>query len=286
MPTIDLDKLKTRGDRATVQSARTEDVRAALVAYFANVETEFIDFDKIQSMGRFIATTGHDTIDTAAVGWLGERVTPARLDVVSAFLSGLWSALSPGQSLDHDSIATLARLKEQAQTDRKEPDAEYSFALAMGTLLNNGQTTRAGLDTALRSLRDVMTRGTGDPELDKSLATWAPLRIDAASALTGGDVHSTEFRPYACEEGTRRYFVIERSGTHSEAIRVGAPVLEARVLSVDYEIVDSSVGENAARRLIFDKILVGLLNDVYRDQVAEIHYKNGRTGKVTSSPYG
>lgn len=94
-----------------------------------------------------------------AVEWLAANVCTTRLDIVCAFLVGLWT---PDAGLDPPSLDVVLRLASLRPAERTTPDADYSYAVALARVL---ESRGAQIETAViasQQLEFAAIRGTGD----------------------------------------------------------------------------------------------------------------------------
>ena len=87
-----------------------------------------IDFDRLMSSGILLARANKEPLDETALEWFFERPTTKRLDIVSAFLNGLWKRGYRRKPVDADRITTLIQARNRVDANA---DAEYSFVQAL-----------------------------------------------------------------------------------------------------------------------------------------------------------
>ncbi|MFZ5895133.1 MAG: hypothetical protein ACOY0T_29000 [Myxococcota bacterium] len=93
------------------------------------------------------------------------------------------------------------------------------------------------------------------------------------------------FRAYRIAEGADEHFVIERTGSHSETLRVSELKLSQRTLSVPFLIKDIALGDEAAQVLIKEVLLKGMLNERFAGNVDQIVFTDTEIGATETASW-
>jgi hypothetical protein len=91
------------------------------------------------------------------------------------------------------------------------------------------------------------------------------------------------FRAYRVAEADDEHFVIQRTGSHTEAVRVSELKLSQRTLTVPFLIEDAALGDEAAQVLIKSVLLKGLLNERFAGEVDEVVFTDTEIGLTVTS---
>jgi hypothetical protein len=81
------------------------------------VEAGPVNFDRIMGAGRKFALAGQQNKDELAVSWLASNPNPRRLDIVSAFLSGIWSNTASEHSVNPKVLEDFIELRKRMSLD-------------------------------------------------------------------------------------------------------------------------------------------------------------------------
>jgi hypothetical protein len=159
------------GDLKHLQRLSPDEVRAYLHATFAKAEAGFVDFDRLMSTGLSLVQAGHEDADRAALDWLRARPGAKRLDIVAAFLTGLWDRASRRAPVPADRIDTLIRAHQGYNV---HADAEYSFIQALCQVVES-DLDRPTRERVAKLLQAIDLRAWSD-----ALRHTAETRIDRA----------------------------------------------------------------------------------------------------------
>jgi hypothetical protein len=183
MAEVNIWEVRQNGDRDAIKNASSEEIAAAVVSLCDRCEAlRAIDFDRLMSIGIWLASGGHESADEIVIRWLANKTTAHRLDIAAALLTGLWLRSTRKSAVPATLVDKLADLKASVPTLTSSPEAEYGYAGAMSQILRDERATGAEIETAARAIEAVMATGTGDPILDNQLASHAPLEIARARA--------------------------------------------------------------------------------------------------------
>lgn len=90
---------------------------------------------------------------------------------------------------------------------------------------------------------------------------------------------------FQVDDGDTRYFTIERRSGSVEVLRVLHCAVQKKRLVVHYRILDHRLDDDITHDLIFQVLLLGLLNDRFRGSADKIDYINVETKVEVSTPY-
>jgi hypothetical protein len=83
MPRPDIWKAREEGNRSVLDTASLEEVAAAMFSLCDWCDSPpFVDFDKLMSIGMWVAHAGHESADETVVEWFAVNPTAHRLDIV------------------------------------------------------------------------------------------------------------------------------------------------------------------------------------------------------------
>jgi hypothetical protein len=119
------------------------------------------DFDRFLGIGISLAKAGREDAGPAALRWLAARVAAKRLDIVAAFLTGLWNRPYRSKPVGVAEVEALVQARRKlAAVDQ---DTEYSYAQALCRVLESDapDPARAIARAALQSVSQQKF----DPEL-------------------------------------------------------------------------------------------------------------------------
>jgi hypothetical protein len=295
---LDLTSVYSKRDRARLTAATPAEVEASLLALCDQAETvdpdaprpgEF-DSEALYKLGSFLASCGQGSVDGTLLDWAAARRTVNAWAVACEVLRGLWGPRPDAKPLVATPVARLievANLVERATATTPNPQVKGALWYTLGAVLGAPSATIDAIELAAGAIRQLLSGGTGDPTLDKNLSIHAPRKIDAAMVRLGRDpVRWDEFRAYVQQESDRKSYVVEWRRGASEVARVTSLRIEERALRVSYEIADSVFTDFAVAGIVFEQVIVGLLDDRYRGACDRIEWLNDKSGhQMTSRQY-
>jgi hypothetical protein len=180
-------------NREVIEAASIAEVREALLALCTSIEYGDFNYDKMVGIGIIVAASGHEGCEADVIEWLAESATFRRLDIVAALLNGLWLPSARHAPVDTSLLARLVALGFViTSSPNRNPDAEYSFALAIQRILEDERTSSRALRVAVEALNSVVALGTGNPVLDKQLASFATRSINSVLARAGAGMDAPD----------------------------------------------------------------------------------------------
>jgi hypothetical protein len=110
-----------------------------------------VDVDRLANAGRALGRGHADAAAAAAIAWLSEHPSTARLDIACLLLHGLWSPAVGGPGATDEQLASLLQARTAVTPD---PSAEYAFLLALilalrGPMPTPGSPLRRRVETHL-----------------------------------------------------------------------------------------------------------------------------------------
>ena len=150
------------------------DLNEQLVALLAAAEQSAppIDFDRLIGAGRRFAGAGRVHTDAIAVSWLTARPSARRLDVVSGFLTGLWSTTGAELSVQHDVLAAFLEVRRACTLGDE---------VAYSSLLPVSDVAKRSSAAPVQSLaRAALEAARAEPYRGPAMAEQARKLIDAA----------------------------------------------------------------------------------------------------------
>jgi hypothetical protein len=198
------------------------------------------------------------------------------MDVACALLYGLWG---PNPRVPPPAIEVLARLGALRPQHRTEPDAEYSYALAMSRVAEDRTSSPEASLLARRELDLAAKRGTGDSALDKSLYGLRQ-RLVPRPARTG-----TESRVYAVS-GSYPARLVVHDPASGDAI---AEVLEmsetGSMLTIRYRKIKTALSNIVAMDALEAALLTSLVQKESHQRISSVEYVDEEAGFRVTAPY-
>jgi len=210
------------------------------------------------------------------VEWLAEEATPMRLDLACALLVGLWTPTSRACFPTAEVLTRLVRLRPSRRT---EPDAEYSYALAMSRVADARNGSAETTAVARRELDLAARRGTGDPVLDQNLFGLRARLVPSSGASVD------EFRAYAVSGNDPVLFVLQRSGTHEDIAKVVGLSEAGSTLTVRYHKLVPTLSNLVCVDAIEAGLLTSLLEKEHRSRIFSVEYVDDGTPFKVTAPY-
>lgn len=143
--------LLARKDLERLRLVPGHEIGAYLVVAFEEEERadELVNFDRLMSNGILLAKTRHEEVDRRALDWLLSNPTDKRLDMIAAFLNGIWNRPYRAHPVPPENVRLLIRARDKLSAASE--DAEYSYIQALC------QVMRADAEPALKNeLRPIL----------------------------------------------------------------------------------------------------------------------------------
>src|SRR6478752_4017368 len=263
--------------REKLRAARASEVQQSLLTFFDRIDTPGAqDFDDILKVGLLLQENPSGS-EGLAIDWLAANVSATRLDIVCAFLVGLWTFSPRVAPPSREEVFRLASLRP---AERTNPDADYSYALAMARVLESGAPIETAT-IALQQLEVAAARGTGDSSLDQSLFSLRNRHRKLAAGAAGSELRGS-YRAYAVT-GAEFAFVVERANSNEEVVQIlGISELPGE-LKVEYRKCDPRLSNILAVDAIQMMLLEGFFQREHSSRVSRDHYVDVEDGfKVTA----
>jgi hypothetical protein len=279
-PSFDFSR-RSSVSREKLRVAPTEEVQRSLLAFFNQLdEPGAPDFDDIMRVGLLLQANPSDC-GRAAVEWLAANVSATRLDIVCAFLYGLWT---PDPRPDPPAREVVMRLAALRPAERTEPDADYSYALAMNRVLDGGGVQIETAVTALQELELAATRGTGNSSLDQSLFSLRNRHRKSPASGEGSPQPPAPFRAYAVT-GTDFPFVVQRADSNDEIVQVLALSEVPGELKIEYRKCDPNLSNIVAVDAIELALLKVFFQREHSSRVSRVQYVDKQAGFKVVADY-
>lgn len=169
----EISHLMISGNLQKLRSLTYADVSGFLLAAMGRYEDDAspADFDHLMSMGILFAKTEHEDVDYPVLHWLLNKPSGRRLDIVAAFLTGLWRRKCRRFPVAEDKVVLLLTARRGLEVD---DDDEYSFIQALCEVIESDAET----PVKLRAVNAVQTaaRRNFSPSLQPSVTA----RVDRA----------------------------------------------------------------------------------------------------------
>jgi hypothetical protein len=162
--------LANRKDFEALRSIQASDIGDFLRSMMSVVEQESTppDADKLMSLGVTLAKAGHEASDRDALEWLNAKPSARRVDIVAAFLNGLWQIPFRSASVPPES----ARLFLQAlRVTAPDDNSMYMSVLALSELMipEASQEVKVAVAGALREMARHKYRTPAPARLSQSV---------------------------------------------------------------------------------------------------------------------
>jgi hypothetical protein len=165
--------LMVSGNLQKLRSLTYADVSGFLLAAMGRYDDDAApaDFDRLMSMGILFAKTEHEHVDYPVLRWLLNKPSGKRLDIVAAFLTGLWRRAYRRIPVAEDKFVLLLTARRGLEVD---DDAEYSFIQALCEVIESDAAAPVKLK-AVNAVRTAARRN-----FSPSLQPTVTARVDRA----------------------------------------------------------------------------------------------------------
>jgi hypothetical protein len=261
--------------REKLRAASAVDVTHSLLVYCDQTAADFPDFDEAMKVGLLLQEAPSNCAE-ALMDWLAPEVTPVRLDLTCALLYGLWI---PNPRVPPPTFEVVAKLAALRPSDRTEPDADYSYALVMGRVLENTRTSNEAAALARHELVGAVKRGTGDASLDQSLFGMSRRHVPNTPHV------GNEFQAYVVSADSSLLYVVEAAASHDQLVEVLELSESANVLRIRYRKVNPALSNIVAVDALEAALLVNLLEREHRGRISSVEYVDETANFRVIAPY-
>ena len=154
-----------RRDLLKLRSASSDMIEAYLISVFDHCDAaiEPPDVDRLMSLGILIVRAKPEIQDRGALRWLQEAPSIKRLDIVSAFLCGLWHPQFRSKPVGADVVKRLVEIREKLNPDVA---TAYNYTLALCRVAEDPSGHRDVKAMVSAILRQISQRGLEDIRAD------------------------------------------------------------------------------------------------------------------------
>jgi len=155
-------------DAEQLRNIPEADLEAFLVSLFTESDDSNNppDFDRLMSLGILTARSGHEEADRPAIRWLLIGPSDKRMDIVCAFLNGLWNRPYRKGPVSGKRLEQLVAARRGINLDAS---TEYSYAQALS------QVMRSDVDETIKEIAraelERIAKQTFQPPLDSLMAS-------------------------------------------------------------------------------------------------------------------
>jgi|SRR5579862_6648925 len=164
-----IEQFVKRNDFAALQEVPPSDIASFLASTMGQKESEIpLNIDRLISLGVTLAKSGHETVDGPVLQWLGRQPSVRKIDIVAAFLSGLWKAPFRQRPVTGESANAFLEVIRGAKLD-DDATLNCVVALTEAMIPEAPSQVRVKVGAALREMARHRFRNPSTARMSQSL---------------------------------------------------------------------------------------------------------------------